>query len=171
MRCLIRLSFLPFLVLLVSGCISQKWEKHDAEEYLSVPIPSDAKDLDISGRRDLGGFLDLRFAAPPYSALQFAHNFCKGKLMEGFDPFHAVIVESDTSHPIDMGYYIYYAYSPDTLSTIHGNRCPYFRIALDQSDPSLFRVHLRADYSHHDPNEYPVEHTGTPIWFSPTPTP
>jgi len=146
------------LPLFLLAC-TQDWSRKSVEQSLTVAIPSDARHVTYSGHPLE---LNLRFEAPPQSALSFAAQFCSGQLIQGFDPFHALIAD-DSGHPIDMGYYVYYASSQGTANTLYGIRCPFFRLTVDESGEDTYSVHLLQEFHHHDPDEVPAEYTGTPF--------
>jgi hypothetical protein len=159
-------GFISFLSACTLVWTNPNWNIEGIERSLGVEIPSDAQDITYSGYAPHGGYLDLRFEATPQSVMTFAKHFCDGQIIQGFDPFNATIVDKSVpnSHPINMGYYVYYALSKNTKSSLYGIRCPFFRLVVDQSKKDTYSIHLLQEFHHHDPEELPAEYTGTPFW-------
>jgi hypothetical protein len=150
------------LVCLVIGVVSisqlfQKslWTLETINQSFQVQIPNTSSNINYEGHRDRGGFLRLRFDAPPKDALLFTNQFCEGVLHAGYDPFAAIeLAEPFTyTYLIKIDKYSYYSYSPNTPKTVLGNRCLFARsygqlqIRLDTTDPNLYVVNIDRRFS------------------------
>jgi Na+-transporting methylmalonyl-CoA/oxaloacetate decarboxylase gamma subunit len=138
--------FLVIVVLVISqigrllssfGGDSPKRTLAGIEATLGVHVPSDASDLVYDGERGYAAYITLSFKAAPQGVLEFAKHICDGALHQGYDPYNAL---NTSQKPPQKPYLIkydnfnfsYYSYSPDTSSTIWGNRCWPFRDGLHQ---------------------------------------
>lgn len=127
------------------------WNFEDILDYINAPYPEWATDIRYkSSRFDRTFFIELRFKAPPESAMRFALSVCNGVLHKGYNPFDAV----DISHPVEDQKHVlvynsaiaYFSYSPNATSYQIGNRCQPQRewrtqyILVDTSNPNLYEV-------------------------------
>ena len=103
---------------------SPKWSLEDLKHYFTGELPQSAVDIQYQSR---GSYGLLSFKSSPTDALAFAHRFCYGTLLTGYDPFNSVDTNDNKS---DDGYliqtnseYFYYSHPIHTDNTLLGNRC------------------------------------------------
>ncbi len=126
------------------------WSVEYIEDYLSVNIPENARNIEINGKRGYGAYFDLTFETDPENSMRFSSQICSGNLHQSYNPFNAVDVGFSYSytHKIVMDGFQYYSYSPDTPETLFGNRCwapgiGIHQILVDQTDSNLYRLRLQ----------------------------
>ncbi|MCQ3933231.1 MAG: hypothetical protein DPW16_22520 [Chloroflexi bacterium] len=126
-----------------------EWNFEDIVEYLDVPYPEGATDIQYrSNRFDRTFYLELSFKAPPASALRFAEGICGGILYQGYDPFNALATSDPMPgvHLVKNGRFTYYSYSPQASQQLFGHRCPSLKngrtqlILLDKTDARFYQV-------------------------------
>lgn len=126
-----------------------EWNFEDIVEYLDVPYPDGATDIQYrSNRFDRTFYIELSFKAPPESASRFAEGICGGILYQGYDPFNALATADPLPgvHLVKGTLFSYYSYSNLASQHLFGHRCPSPKngrtqlILLDRTDPNVYSV-------------------------------
>jgi hypothetical protein len=155
---------------IVFSSFSIGWNISGIDNFLKTQIPTEAQNIQFSGRTDRGGHLDLSFDVPPTDIDGFLTEICQGIVYRAYDPFNSVnIAEPFTyAHLMTIGGHSYYSYSVGTQDTVFGNRCDIaggageFDIKINKTNPHLYHLQLLAYFdgvSYYDP---PL-HLVTPI--------
>ena len=129
------------------------WTLQDIENFLGASIPTDATEVDYYSLHHYSVLVRLNFKSPPEDLARFTERFCGGMYYQGYSPFNAVNVKAFTadSHPIDMGNFTYYSYSPALRTTDYGNRCfnpkiGLIHILVDKANPTLYTIKFLSSF-------------------------
>jgi hypothetical protein len=130
------------------------WDIASVERELGTRLPTDARDVHFDGFQGRGGGLDLYFKISTTGGKDFIKQFCGNVFYQGYDPFNAVNLSEPFTfaHLINVGQFPYYSYSPNTATTIMGNRCQspkgaQYQIRVDTSDQSDYAIHIHIFFS------------------------
>ncbi len=130
------------------------WDTASIERELGTRLPTDAKDVHFDGFQGRGGGLDLSFKISATGGKDFIRQFCDNVFYQGYDPFNAVNLSEPFTfaHLINVGQFPYYSYSPNTATTIMGNRCQFpkgaqYQIRVDTSSQSAYAIQIHVFFS------------------------
>lgn len=135
---------------IVSNPFGYPWTIAEINKLFPIPIPQDAIDVEYSGHRGLGAFLNLEFKASSQSVDLFAVSICDSGLYKAYDPFNSInVAEPYTyAHRLQAGLFSYYSYSLNTPETIWGNRCgAQYQIRVDKSNLAAYQVRVQVFFS------------------------
>jgi hypothetical protein len=130
------------------------WTIDEINGLLGVSVPQDAINVSYTGQNGIGAYLNLEFEAPAPSVNSFLKAICSGVVFRPYDPFSATDIGEPFTyvHPILIGEYPYYSYSPGTPATIIGNRCGntgggWLQFRVDTSNAQLYDIRLEVRFS------------------------
>ena len=148
------IAFILYLPSFVANSGGYLWDIDAINDFLEMPIPTEAKMIEFDGNRGRAGYLNLSFQAFSPTMDDFIAQFCDSQLYQGYDPFNAIDVPESvaSAYLITMENVNYYSYSPDTSENIFGIRClipgnGQVQIVVDKTNGTTYSVRLEVLYN------------------------